>query len=128
MVDDKKLDMSKPEGDDQRVVADEKGDSTSTPRCHGPPFNQTSCHHDIGGAVPTQGSSGGLTLRFQDKLPHLPIPPLEDTMKRYLSALKGLQVRCMLCHRSTKVDPFDLRAVSRCPRAHQRSRARVLEA
>lgn len=34
----------------------------------------------------------GKTMAHQDKLPHLPIPPLEDTMKRYLRALEGLQV------------------------------------
>ena len=31
------------------------------------------------------------TLAFQDQLPKLPIPPLEDTCRRYLTALKGLQ-------------------------------------
>lgn len=31
-------------------------------------------------------------MAHQDKLPHLPIPPLDDTMKRYLRALEGLQV------------------------------------
>lgn len=35
---------------------------------------------------------GGITMAHQDKLPHLPIPPLDDTMKRYLRALEGLQV------------------------------------
>jgi carnitine O-acetyltransferase len=35
---------------------------------------------------------GGKTMANQDTLPHLPIPPLEDTMKRYLKALEGLQV------------------------------------
>ncbi|KAM0787171.1 hypothetical protein ACM66B_006420 [Microbotryomycetes sp. NB124-2] len=33
----------------------------------------------------------GRTLAYQDKLPKLPIPPLEDTLKRYLRALEGLQ-------------------------------------
>ncbi|KDE03214.1 carnitine O-acetyltransferase [Microbotryum lychnidis-dioicae p1A1 Lamole] len=36
-------------------------------------------------------SVGGRTMQHQNKLPHLPIPPLEDTMKRYLRALEGLQ-------------------------------------
>ena len=31
------------------------------------------------------------TLAFQHTLPKLPIPPLEDTCRRYLTALKGLQ-------------------------------------
>lgn len=31
------------------------------------------------------------TLASQDKLPKLPIPPLEDTCRRYLTALEGLQ-------------------------------------
>lgn len=34
----------------------------------------------------------------QDKLPHLPIPPLEDTMKRYIRALEGLQVSATRCN------------------------------
>lgn len=34
----------------------------------------------------------GRTMAGQDKLPKLPIPPLADTMKRYLRALEGLQV------------------------------------
>jgi hypothetical protein len=33
------------------------------------------------------------TFRYQDKLPKLPIPLLEDTIKRYLSAVKHLQVK-----------------------------------
>lgn len=31
------------------------------------------------------------TFAHQDALPKLPIPPLEDTCKRYLTALRGLQ-------------------------------------
>jgi carnitine O-acetyltransferase len=31
------------------------------------------------------------TLAYQDKLPKLPIPPLEDTCRRYLKALEALQ-------------------------------------
>lgn len=44
------------------------------------------------GGVDPAFSSGGITMAGQDKLPHLPIPPLEDTMKRYVRALEGLQV------------------------------------
>ncbi|PBK92163.1 acyltransferase ChoActase/COT/CPT [Armillaria gallica] len=33
----------------------------------------------------------GQTFAYQDKLPKLPIPPLEDTCQRYLKALEGLQ-------------------------------------
>jgi len=60
--------MKAPAGDKLRVVSDDKG-----------------------GAVPARGGDGGLTLRYQTKLPKLPIPPLEDTCKRYLRALEGLQ-------------------------------------
>ena len=31
------------------------------------------------------------TFARQDELPKLPIPPLEDTCRRYLTALEGLQ-------------------------------------
>lgn len=33
----------------------------------------------------------GKTFASQHKLPKLPVPPLEDTCKRYLRALEGLQ-------------------------------------
>lgn len=39
----------------------------------------------------TSSTPPGGTLANQDKLPKLPIPPLEDTLKRYLKALEGLQ-------------------------------------
>lgn len=45
----------------------------------------TSTFHAAGSA-PT-----GSTLSYQEKLPKLPIPPLEDTCRRYLKALEGLQ-------------------------------------
>jgi len=36
-------------------------------------------------------SNGGVTFAQQDKLPKLPIPDLEQSCRRYLSALKPLQ-------------------------------------
>lgn len=33
----------------------------------------------------------GITFAAQDKLPKLPIPELEDTLKKYLTAVKPLQ-------------------------------------
>ncbi len=36
-------------------------------------------------------SSNTITWAHQCHLPKLPIPPLEDTCRRYLAALKGLQ-------------------------------------
>jgi Choline/Carnitine o-acyltransferase len=35
--------------------------------------------------------SNNITFAFQSKLPKLPIPPLEDTCRRYLQALVALQ-------------------------------------
>ena len=34
---------------------------------------------------------GGSTFAYQEKLPKLPVPPLEETCKRYLRALEALQ-------------------------------------
>lgn len=56
-----------PEGEKMRVTSDKKGGAVSTGR-------------------------GDITLKYQSDLPKLPIPPLEDTMKRYVKALEGLQV------------------------------------
>lgn len=39
-----------------------------------------------------EGKDGGKTFALQHKLPKLPVPKLEDAMKRYLRALEGLQV------------------------------------
>ena len=36
------------------------------------------------------------TFQYQDKLPKLPIPSLEDTTKRYLAAVKPLQVNIIV--------------------------------
>jgi carnitine O-acetyltransferase len=44
---------------------------------------------DDGGA--NEGLGGGKTFEGQSKLPHLPIPKLEDTCQRYLSSLLPLQ-------------------------------------
>lgn len=38
----------------------------------------------------------GKTFAGQDELPKLPVPPLEETMKKYVKALEGLQVRSKL--------------------------------
>jgi len=42
-------------------------------------------------SAPKPSSCQGRTLAFQDKLPNLPVPNLEDTCKRYLRALEALQ-------------------------------------
>ncbi|PFH53536.1 hypothetical protein AMATHDRAFT_1190 [Amanita thiersii Skay4041] len=39
----------------------------------------------------TTSTPSGRTLAAQEKLPKLPIPPLQDTCNRYLMALRGLQ-------------------------------------
>jgi hypothetical protein len=56
---------------------------------------------------------GGITMKGQDKLPHLPIPPLEDTMKRYVRALEGLQVRCTTCSPKLSYRSCCFRLISR---------------
>lgn len=40
---------------------------------------------------PSPPPSSARTFAFQDNLPKLPIPPLEDTCRRYLKALEALQ-------------------------------------
>ena len=42
-------------------------------------------------AEPVKPKSQGLTFANQDSLPKLPIPDLEDTCRRYIDTLKGLQ-------------------------------------
>ena len=41
--------------------------------------------------TPPLESTPSKTFAHQDKLPKLPIPPIEDTCRRYLSALVALQ-------------------------------------
>lgn len=41
----------------------------------------------------TDEPTDGQTFQYQNQLPKLPIPELEDTAKRYLAAVKPLQVR-----------------------------------
>jgi carnitine O-acetyltransferase len=43
------------------------------------------------GAARKIADSGGITLKYQDSLPKLPIPPLDATLDKYLRALEGLQ-------------------------------------
>jgi hypothetical protein len=43
--------------------------------------------------APLAKQDQGKTFALQHKLPKLPLPKLEDSMKRYLRALEGLQVR-----------------------------------
>lgn len=40
----------------------------------------------------------GETFKYQSQLPKLPIPELQATAKRYLAALKPLQVRIIKHH------------------------------
>jgi carnitine O-acetyltransferase len=47
--------------------------------------------HDRNGADINEDKAPMKTYQFQDKLPHLPIPKLEDTCARYIRALEGLQ-------------------------------------
>jgi carnitine O-acetyltransferase len=39
----------------------------------------------------SEPEKAGVTYAFQDKLPQLPIPELEDTVQRYLDSLRPLQ-------------------------------------
>lgn len=45
----------------------------------------------MGDSAFAKEKSAGRTFALQNKLPKLPIPPLEDTCKRYLKALEALQ-------------------------------------
>lgn len=42
-------------------------------------------------ATRLKDKSSGKTFAFQDQLPRLPIPSLEDTCRRYLKSLEALQ-------------------------------------
>ncbi|KAI1117555.1 choline/Carnitine O-acyltransferase [Nemania sp. NC0429] len=42
-------------------------------------------------AIPEESSGGGLTFSAQDSLPKLPIPDLESSCRKYLTALRPLQ-------------------------------------
>ena len=42
-------------------------------------------------STPEEKPKGGITFAHQDKLPKLPIPELEQTCQKYLTALKPLQ-------------------------------------
>ncbi|GAA6063319.1 hypothetical protein JCM10212_005487 [Sporobolomyces blumeae] len=48
----------------------------------------------------------GKTFAGQDQLPKLPIPPLEETMSRYLRALEALQTPAEHAHTKHVVDDF----------------------
>ncbi|CAJ0913165.1 15504_t:CDS:1, partial [Entrophospora sp. SA101] len=43
---------------------------------------------ELSGSIKEQAK---ITFQYQDKLPKLPIPPLEETLERYLSTIKPLQ-------------------------------------
>lgn len=45
----------------------------------------------LGATSVAENKPAGKTFAYQDRLPHLPIPSLEDTCKRYLRALEALQ-------------------------------------
>lgn len=44
-------------------------------------------------STPIHSFPAGKTFQGQGLLPKLPVPPLEDTLERYLKALEALQVR-----------------------------------
>lgn len=54
-------------------------------------FRQQSSYKKFPMATHNSKQDGGITFAAQDKLPKLPIPELESSLKRYLRALKPLQ-------------------------------------
>ncbi|KAF8989206.1 hypothetical protein BDZ89DRAFT_974789, partial [Hymenopellis radicata] len=46
------------------------------------------------------------TFKFQETLPKLPIPPLEDTCERYLKALEALQDEAEHARTKAAVEDF----------------------
>jgi carnitine O-acetyltransferase len=54
-------------------------------------FQQQSSYKKFPMATHNSKQDGGITFAAQDKLPKLPIPELESSLKKYLRALKPLQ-------------------------------------
>ncbi|KAH8824225.1 acyltransferase ChoActase/COT/CPT [Flagelloscypha sp. PMI_526] len=69
--------------------------------------------------VDLNGEASNETFKHQDGLPKLPIPPLEDTCRRYLTALEALQDPEEHAQTKTCVDEF-LRDPSQGPRIQAR--------
>lgn len=71
--------------------------------------NAKKAHEEAQAAVEAAGDSKkkpGITYAAQDKLPKLPIPELEGTLKRYLSSLKPLQSTREHAETQQAVDEF----------------------
>ena len=69
-----------------QAMSDSPGIDKSAPK-----ESKTRVESEQGGGAVAKRDEGGATLRFQSELPKLPIPPLHDTLQRYLRALEALQ-------------------------------------